>query len=820
MDRLGRGKSACCLAACLAVLLAGNPVGAQFNLDNAFKIDTGKSLSGAKVDADVAATFTADPAKPGEAELRITITVPEGLKTYGQDSTAPKKTEIKVADVPGAAAIGDGFAVDREPKIEHEPSLGKKVGSYTGSVTFSRRYQLDPAANPEPTLEGKISFLVCRESCTPLNKEFVASLAPATTGASVPSPDTLEESSSQTDAPAFEPAADAPANSLKFGYRIVPLRLKVEDHVRLQFEVGPANAKPGETVTLAVTMDLNDHWHTYSMQPGKGQFENPTEISLGKVEGLVPEGEWTESPAAKVKESDGHESRYHTERVTWRHTFRRTDAPAISISGDFTYQICDEKQCLNQKTVPFALGAEQNPELMARATAVTESFISTPDTPINISVAGTKVDRSLAGWMLVAFLGGLLLNVMPCVLPVLAIKILSFVQQAGESRRRVLALNLSYTAGVLAVFWLLATLAVFASIGTGDIFQRPWFLIATVVLLYVVGLNLLGVFEVTLPGIVGQAAGSGHREGLSGAFMTGVFTTLLATPCTIGPIASVITWSLTQPPSVVYLIFGMMALGMASPYLLLGMVPKLVDRLPRPGMWMVRFKQLSAFAMFGAAIFFVRGVDQRDLLPLLTGILGISLGLWMVGQMYDRETPVHRKNWVRGSALTLTALMCSLGWWMHREATMKLAHHMPWETFSSERFIQLRKEGKPMLVDFTADWCAICKANEAFALNTIEAVEFVKNRKVVALMADWTDENAEIKGWLDKFKSNSVPLTLIVPPDPNQPVITLTGPFTKSQLLERLNSVIPEMLETDVKEAAAAASPPVERTAMSGSGGD
>lgn len=829
MDRRGRKTLTGCLAACVVMLLAGSPARAQFNLDDAFKIDAGKSLLGAAeapADAEVSATLTPDPAKPGEAELRITITLPDGVKTYGQDPSAQKKTEIRVADVPGAIALGEGFTVDRAPKIAFEEVLKKDVGSYSGSVTFSRRYRIEAKSGAEPTLEGKVSFLICSsQACTPLEKTFVAPFSGLEAVSAVPTPQEVDPAAASqetlTDAPAFQSER---AHSLQFAYRVVPTRKQggkpVDDPIRLQFELAPANAKPGEEVTVAVTMELDEHWHTYALQKGENQAEVPTEISFDTLAGLTKAGELSESPTALVKDFGDRRTRYHDNLVTWKMTFRRTESPTFGVAGQITYQICEEaKQCKNPKPFAFELGSVQTAETIASAKPVTTSYVDTPDVPFNVKIAGGNTDHTLAGILVLAFFGGLLMNIMPCVLPVLAIKILSFVQQAGQSRGRVMALNLSYTAGVLTIFWLLASLAVFANASAGDIFQLPWFTVAIVVLLFVVGLNLLGVFEFSVPGIIGSAAGGGHREGLPGAYMTGVFTTLLATPCTIGPITSVFAWSLTQPAGYVYLVFAMLAVGMAFPYLFLGLFPKLVDRcLPRPGMWMVRFKQLCAFAMFGAAIFFVGGVDKRDLLPLLTGLLGISLGLWMIGQMYDRETPIRRKNWIRGWALGLTIATCGLGWQMHREATMKLAHHLPWEKFSSERFIQLRKDGRPAIVDFTAEWCGICKTNEAIALNTLDIANFVKERNVTTLMADWTHYDAEITEWLDRFKVPSVPLTVIIPADPKQDLIVLNGLFTKGQLLERLNEAVPAKPAAGV-EAEAVAVPPA-RTAMTGAGGD
>jgi thiol:disulfide interchange protein len=254
--------------------------------------------------------------------------------------------------------------------------------------------------------------------------------------------------------------------------------------------------------------------------------------------------------------------------------------------------------------------------------------------------------------------------------------------------------------------------------------------------------------------------------------------------------AAAFTWSLKQSTPVIYLVWGTMGLGMALPYLLIGVFPGLVQALPRPGMWMVRFKQLSAFAMFGAAIFFLQAVDQRNILPVLVAALGLGLGLWMIGSLYDRETPLVKKMMARASAIVLGGSTCALAFWMHWHATAEFATHLEWKKFESETFVSARKAGTPMLVDFTADWCLICKTNERTSLDTAATAEFVREHGIVTYMADWTNENDEIREWLNLFGQDSVPLTIIVPPDPKAKIITLSGRFSQGELLSKMQEAM------------------------------
>jgi len=364
----------------------------------------------------------------------------------------------------------------------------------------------------------------------------------------------------------------------------------------------------------------------------------------------------------------------------------------------------------------------------------------------------------------------------------LAIKILSFVQQAGESRSRILLLNLAYTAGVIAVFMGLATLAVTAQVGWGGLFQQTRFNLVMACVVFAMGLSLLGVFEIPVPGMVGSAAGSHQREGLLGAVMTGILATLLATPCTGPFMGAALAWSVQQPARMTYLIWGVMGLGMASPYVLIGVFPQLVKWLPKPGTWMVRFKELAGFVLMASVIFIIYYTDKKYTIPALVMLLGVALGLWMIGNLYDVNSHIRHKTIVRLTALVLMALICWIGYSLAGESKYRL----PWEPFSEARLTALLKENKPVLVDFTAEWCAICKSNERLALNTHDTLNVVTQQGIVPLLADYTEKSPEIDRWLKKFRQNGVPLTVIFPSRrPNQPIL-LTGAYFQGTLLEKL----------------------------------
>ena len=247
-----------------------------------------------------------------------------------------------------------------------------------------------------------------------------------------------------------------------------------------------------------------------------------------------------------------------------------------------------------------------------------------------------------------------------------------------------------------------------------DSFADTRFNLVMACLVFAMGLSLLGVFEIPVPGMVGSAAGGNRQEGLLGALLTGIFATLLATPCT-GPImAAAVGWSVRQPTFIVYLVWGVMGLGMASPYLVLGLFPQLVRWLPKPGTWMIRLKEFAGFVLLASVIFIIYYTDKRFTIPVLVMLLGVALGLWMIGNLYDINSHIRHKTTVRAMALFLTALICWIGFSLSVESKYKLH----WEPFSESRLTALFKEKKTVLIDFTAEWCINCHVNERVALNT------------------------------------------------------------------------------------------------------
>ena len=421
--------------------------------------------------------------------------------------------------------------------------------------------------------------------------------------------------------------------------------------------------------------------------------------------------------------------------------------------------------------------------------------------PIGVAAAApAPVSTEPVSWgelllkLLSAFVGGLILNVMPCVLPVLALKVLGFVQQAKEEPRRVRTLGLVYGAGVLASFLVLAgvALAVQAAGGTASWsapFQNPIFRVLITVLITLVALNLFGVFELTLGGSAMQKASDlSSKEGWSGAFFNGVLAAVLATPCTAPFLASALAFAFLQPPLVILTFFLAIGAGLASPFVVLCWEPAWLRFLPRPGVWMVRFKVAMGFPMLATAMWLFWFTAGR-LGEAGSGVLWFGLFLvvlaaaaWVWGEFVQRST--RGRGWARVVALALIAagylglLERQLDW--RTPPTAKKARGLDWQKWSASAVDQARREGHPVLVDFTADSCLNCKWNKATAIEIDATRARIRELGVRVFEGDFTDADPVIAEELKKHGRRGVPLVLVYSPDPSKapealPVVLTPG---------------------------------------------
>lgn len=379
------------------------------------------------------------------------------------------------------------------------------------------------------------------------------------------------------------------------------------------------------------------------------------------------------------------------------------------------------------------------------------------------------------------FLGGLILNLMPCVLPVISLKIFGFIRQAGDDPRKILLHGLAFVAGIFVWFLALGVLIVALKSGGTEVtwafqFQNPWFNVVIGALVFAFALNLFGVFEFVLPGRAATAleeAGSGGGAGAS--FFQGVFATLLATPCTAPFLGTALGVAFSQPPVFILAMFASVATGMALPYLVLSARPGWMKFLPRPGAWMERLKQFMGFPLLATLVWILsilggqKGLD--GVIWFAAFLVCVGLASWIYGAFCGPFAKVR----VRLVALLLAAgILAGGGWYFLGEKFQRAgqadASAIPWVPFSEAELARLRSEGRPVFVDFTADWCLTCKVNERTAIETPAVRELLRRKNVVPMRADWTNANPEITAALKRFGRVGVPFYVIYPGE-GEPVV-------------------------------------------------
>ena len=402
--------------------------------------------------------------------------------------------------------------------------------------------------------------------------------------------------------------------------------------------------------------------------------------------------------------------------------------------------------------------------------------------------AGPGIGVLLA--ILLAFLGGLLLNLMPCVLPVLSLKIMSLVRHAQSDRRSTVAHGLVFSAGVLASFWLIAGLLIALRaggqlLGWGFQFQSPGLVAAVALLFFLVGLNLFSVFEIGT-GTAAAGARLQSRGGWAGSFFSGFLATAVATPCTAPFMGSALGYALSQPPLVSFAVFTSLALGMALPYVVLSAAPGLVKRIPRPGKWMESLKQAMGFPMMAAVVWMASVLfslsGAGSLVFLLGALVAAAVGAWVWGRWGAMDRA--RASRIAAGVISLVLVAGSAGLAVRnaegertaaaRDAAVGsqgAATNDAWEPWSPERLAALRAEGRPVFIDFSAEWCLTCIVNEKLTLARKAVQQRFREEGVALLKADWTDRSDIIAAAIAGYGRAGVPLYVLYGPEAAEPVL-------------------------------------------------
>ncbi|HEX5378243.1 MAG TPA: thioredoxin family protein [Phenylobacterium sp.] len=461
--------------------------------------------------------------------------------------------------------------------------------------------------------------------------------------------------------------------------------------------------------------------------------------------------------------------------LTLAPSFGKEDAPAPALLagvlevGGKAYEVAAAPGALP----PAAAGLGPPPAKAARA------------------AAGAGVGMGLIGAIAFAFVGGLILNLMPCVFPILAMKATSLAGHAHE-RRAAQSQGLAFLAGVLATFLALAGLLIAvraggAAVGWGFQLQSPPVVAGLALLMLAVALNLSGLFEIgaSLQGMGSRAAA---RGGLAGAFFTGTLAVVVAAPCTAPFMAPALGWALTQPAAAALAVFFGLGLGFAAPFTLAAFIPALLARLPKPGGWMEGFRKLMAFPMYGTAAWlaWVLAVQSGSdaLARLFAAAVVLALAAWILG-VAQRQQAAGGRPLVAGvtGAVLLVVAVLGASWPNYPEAATGPASQaqgsdIPYEPYSPEKLAEAQAAGKPVFINFTAAWCVTCQVNEKVAFSTKAAAEAFRTSGAVYLKADWTRRDAAIADELARHGRAGVPLYLVYGTRGGEPAVlpqVLTG---------------------------------------------
>lgn len=746
---------------------------------------------------------------PGEAfDAAIQFEIPDDWHIYwknpGDSGLAPRIDW----------RLPEGFVTDEPlfPAPQKHESSGIVTNVLEGKVTLLVKVTPpnDLVVGKDVTLAADVSWLVCKEECYPQDGK-VSVTVPVT------------ESSKRLEA--------KDEILFRLARRRMPVAPNKARAVRLEAEASKAKVAKGDTFDIQLGVDIKKGYHAQSNKP-LSEFFIPSEVFVAPIEGITAmEAVWPD-PHIRVDKNLGKVSEF-SDRIQVRVPLRvhgPTAGEIVRIDGLFRYQACnDGGQCFPVEAVPWSVTIESDTvqavaadprdgsdDRVADAGDVASANANNTATDDASTGGGDALSRKiktleaeggftarlvglgLIGWIVLGILGGLILNIMPCVLPVISIKIMSFVQQAGESPRRVFHLGLVFSAGIMVSFWVLAAAILmirhYTGLGQswGALFQQPLFVVGMTSVVFVFALSLFGVFEINLSSSAATSLeGVSHREGFGGAFMKGVLATLLATPCTAPLLAPAISLALAADVLTTATLFTAVGFGMSLPYLLLTANPGWMKYLPRAGNWMIAFKQFMGFLLIGTAVWLLwifgklMGADAMAALVAFLGFL--ALACWLFGKVSF--------NWSGGrrmvSYLASLGIVWFGGWFSYgylyepppaKQATanslalnpceMDWSAGIPWVDFEKGLPERLAAEGYTVYVDYTAAWCLTCQANKKVALGDADVQKQLRDGSIVPIKADFTRYDPDIQADLDRYGRDAVPLNVILPAkSPDKPIV-------------------------------------------------
>ncbi|MGB7064647.1 MAG: thioredoxin family protein, partial [Syntrophobacteria bacterium] len=567
------------------------------------------------------------------------------------------------------------------------------------------------------------------------------------------------------------------------------------------------NIAAGQEVWVVANIVLERGWHIYGNPKGPGPGL-PTILEVTSLPEAVTADPARFLPAEKFLEPDLGPDEWVWAYKNKTSIYVRLSTPDNLSSGTHQVQLllralfCREGLCMPYKTdLAATLTIVSNPEAAgtiplqvrkniglthvakSKATLAPSFSASTPLTSIKeLPVQPREIPElhprpvlpslevgSMVKAALFALLAGFILNFMPCVLPVVSLKVLGFVQQSQESGRRVAFMGLSFAAGILAVFLVLAALASFAGYGWGELFQKQSFLITMIGLVFAMSLCLFGVFQLPIPHFAtNRTEASAQRHGYLESFYKGTLATFLATPCSGPLLGGAMAWTLRQPPVQIFTIFSCLGLGMAAPYVVMSLFPNTLRWLPRPGNWLIHFERLMGFALLATVIYLLTVLPEHMTVGVVLFCFFLAIGFYIWGKMTTLSDSTRRRIIVRLMAVTIMVV----GGWVSLDIVPSVARNVElvseksqqWELYTDTKLLEAARDNRWVVVDFTADWCPNCLLVEKTVLHNRTVVETFREHDVLLLKADLTIENPPAKRLLQKMGSRSIPFLAFFPP--------------------------------------------------------
>ena len=540
----------------------------------------------------------------------------------------------------------------------------------------------------------------------------------------------------------------------------------------------------GQKFQVFLRMKMEPSWHTYHKDPGDSGM--PTEIIWELPEGFTAsEIEWPEP----IRFENAGIISYGYKNLVFlpinlQAPMNLSIGEKILIKAKVNWLACNDICIPGQANIELILNIGKNSLINSKLPITLTDMLTNAQNAITPKALDTTLEMTkVTFWqsLLFAFIGGILLNAMPCVFPVLGIKVMGFVNQAGSNRTKIKQHGWVFTLGILLSFWFLSAVLIGLrssgeKLGWGFQLQNTYFNASLIILLFTFGLNLLGVFEWG-NSFIGTGARFQKKEGLIGTFFSGILATVVATPCTGPFMGTALGYALSLSVGGIFAIFTCLAIGLSFPYLILSFYPAWLKFLPRPGAWMIFWKELLAFPLFATVVWllwvFGTQTDTDSLVKMLFALLFIGLMAWV---WKNGLNPIHSMARKTLSSFLILGLVVVSGLLAISAAKVNQAYasDLKWEIYSYNRISELIAEGKTVYVDFTAKWCLQCQVNKKLVFQsnkTKSVVKAFKRNNVVPILADWTQKDPEITQALENLGRVGVPLNVIYSSKLKEPFI-------------------------------------------------